>query len=659
MQNNHKNISAYFAVAVMFLTLLTGNLFAQETTGTIVGTVTDSAGAVIPGATVSIQDANKAGIVVRTVTTNENGEFVAPNLNVGVYDLSIEAPNFKKTVQTGVKLDVGQRRSVDVQMQAGDVNAVVTVEADAVAVDLQSASSGTVINGDQVREISVNNRNFVQLTTLAPGVSNDLSDQVYVGTTNPDGQANTVSISVNGARSSQNTFTVDGADVTDRGSNLTIQAYPSVDSIGEFRVLRSLYPAESGRSGGGQVNVVTRSGGKRFSGSIYEFIRNEAFNANDYITNSTPALAATLGRDDNGKIKRRPFRYNNYGWTLGGPVYFLNFGEMNPDEPYFKRYQRTFFFFSQEFRKDKRFPTLVSSVPDANLRNGIFSVPICLQASGTTCTEVLPAGTPISSVRTINPVSQAYITQIYNNLPLPTNPATFELRYPTFAESEFRQEILKIDHSFNDKYSMYYRYQQDKIPTIDGNALFSSGSGLPDVSTTSTNSPGRTHTAQFVGTVTPKVIFEGRYTYGYGAILSNNIGLLSKERTSIVVPLAYPVTRDRIPSVSGNGFSGLTGFGYYDNFSWKQNLTGTVTWLIGNHTTKWGAVYSLYRKNENAIGGNNEGLFSAFNTPGGSAVVLPTGGNSTQQAWANFLLGTNATFTQASYDYTGDLRQKT
>src|SRR5690606_11485975 len=113
-----------------------------------------------------------------------------------------------------------------------------------VVIESTTPTAGTTISGNQVRELSINNRNFVQLVTLAPGVSSNLSDQVYVGTTNPDGQANIVQISVNGARSSQNTFTVDGADITDRGSNLTIQAYPSVDAIGELKVLRSLYPAE-------------------------------------------------------------------------------------------------------------------------------------------------------------------------------------------------------------------------------------------------------------------------------------------------------------------------------------------------------------------------------------------------------------------------------
>jgi len=643
--------------ALAIILCMSGFLYGQEITGSIVGSVKDTTGAVVPGATVTITDPSKGDLVVRRTTTNENGEFSVPNLQVSTYNITVEAPNFKKTVQSGIKLDVGQRRTVDFTLAAGRIEEVVTVEADPVAVDLTSATSGTVINGDQVRELSINNRNFTQLVTLAPGVTNDLSDQVYVGTTNPEGQANIVQISVNGARSSQNTFTVDGADITDRGSNLTIQAYPSVDSIGEFRVLRSLYPAESGRSGGGQVNVVTRSGTSKFRGSAFEFIRNEAFNANDPLTNSTPALAATLGRDSNGKIKRRPFRYNNYGWTIGGPVFFLKFGERE-DGDWFGRWSKTFFFFSQEWRDDKRFPTLVSTVPNQLQRQGLFTVPICLQATGTTCTTVLPgSSTTPGQLTNINPVAQQYLNFIYNKLPLP-NSGTNTLNFPTEATAEFRQEVIKIDHSFSDKLSGYYRYQRDSIPTIDANALFSSGSGLPGVSTTSTNSPGRTHTLQGTFAVSPRLIIEGRYTFGYGAILSKNIGLLALANSPITPPLAYQVQRDRVPTISGNGFSALQGFGPYDNFSWKGNVTGSVTYIVGSHTIKTGLMYSKYRKNENALAGNNEGIFSGFNTPGGTQNVIAPGGNATQQLWANFLMGTNVSFTQASFDYTADLRQK-
>ena len=241
-------VRAIFAVlALLSFSQLTP---AQEITGVITGTVKDSNGAAIAGANVTISDADKQ-VVVRTVTTNEGGEFNAPNLLVGFYDITVEAANFKKALLGRVKLDVGQRRTVDLVLEAGNISESVLVTSSPVAVELTAPTASTVINGDQVRQLSINNRNFVQLVTLAPGVTNDLDDLVFTGTNNPDTQVvNRTLISVNGARSTQNTFTVDGADVTDRGSNLTIQTYPSIDSIGEFKVLRSLYPAESGRSGG-------------------------------------------------------------------------------------------------------------------------------------------------------------------------------------------------------------------------------------------------------------------------------------------------------------------------------------------------------------------------------------------------------------------------
>ena len=296
-------------LAVLAICLgLAGVAVAQEITGSIVGTVKDANGAGVSGATVTVSDSAKK-LVVRTIQTGEDGEFNARDLPVAAYDITIEAPNFKKHIENNVPVDVGHRRNLDITLETGSITEVVTVESNPLAVELSTPTVATVINGDQVRELSLNNRNWVQLITLAPGVSNDLADQVYVGTTNPAGQANTMNISVNGARSAQNTYTVDGADVTDRGSNITIQAYPSVDSISEFKVQRSLFAAESGRSGGGQINVVTRGGGESFHGSFFEFVRNDKFNANDFISNRS--TNPPFGRESNGKAKRAPFRYNN------------------------------------------------------------------------------------------------------------------------------------------------------------------------------------------------------------------------------------------------------------------------------------------------------------------------------------------------------------
>ncbi len=668
-----KKLSNSLLFALALTLLLSSFSFGQEVTGSIVGTVRDASGSAVPGASVTITDPSKGDVVVRTLSTNDSGEFAAPNLTVSTYNITVESTNFKKSISTEVKLDVGQRRTIDVTLEAGKIDEVVTVEADPVAVDLQSATSGTIISGDQVRELSINNRNFTQLVALSPGVSSDLSDQVYVGTTNPEGQANTVQLSVNGARSSQNTFTVDGSDITDRGSNLTIQAYPSVDSIGEFRILRSLFPAESGRSGGGQINVVTRSGTSKFRGSAYEFIRNDAFNANNFLANASirPQFGRVDATDPTSKAKRAPFRYNNYGYTIGGPVYFFNFGENN--DGFFRRYDKTFFFFSHEFRKDNRFaaPNLVT-VPTDALERGVFPIAVCINRNNTseTCTSgsgLLPANTPINPAL-INPVAAAYIRDIYSRIPDPNSPAAngtnpYLSSYSLANKFDFRQEILKIDHSFNDNWSGYYRFQSDKIPSEEGNALFASGSGLPGVSNTRTNSPGKTHTVQTTYAISPKAIIEARYNYSFGAILSENVGLLALTNSNIPVNLPYANQRDRVPTLIGNGFTGLTSFGPYDNFSDKHNWTGSLTTVLGSHTMKFGAVYSLYRKNENALAGNNEGIYSAFgNTlPQGSVNTGAQGIiNQNLQRWANFLVGNvgNSGFTQAKFDYTADLRQK-
>ena len=658
-------------VAIIVVLGLSQVANAQEITGAIVGTVKDSAGASVPGATVTVTN-RETKIAVRTVQTNDEGQYSVGDLPATNYDVAFEARGFKKQIQNNVEVNVGARRTLDATLDAGDISEVVTIEANPVAVELSNATVGTVISGEQATQLALNNRNWVQLITLAPGVSNDLADQVYVGTTNPAGQANTMNIAVNGARSAQNTYTVDGADVTDRGSNITIQAYPSVDSIAEFKVQRSLFPAESGRSGGGQINVVTRGGGREFHGSLFEFVRNDKLNANDFISNR--ATNPAFGRESNGKAKRAPFRYNNFGGTLSGPVMIPLFGEGGSAV---KKLKRTFFFFSEEQRKDRRYPSLTGSVPDLNMRRGIFPMDVCIRANvpttaTATCLEVLPAGQPLASRVPINPVAQQYLDFIYNRLPAPSDPVTRALVFPASGIADFRQEIIRLDHAFNDAVSLYYRYENDKIPTIDANSLFSSGSGLPGVSTSSTNSPGKAHSAQLTWVVNPSLAIIGRWNYGYGAILSETVGSMALDNSPIAPGLAYARTKDFVPTVTGNGFSTLTTFGDYDNFSYKHNFSGDVAWTQGKHSLKFGGMYSYYRKNENNLAGNNAGGFSGFlntvpNSVVQSSVLAPNAAagepNATRrgnfQAFANFLMGNNVAFSQSRFDYVADFRQFT
>jgi hypothetical protein len=232
---------------------------------------------------------------------------------------------------------------------------------------------------------------------------------------------------------------------------------------------------------------------------------------------------------------------------------------------------------------------------------------------------------------------------------------------------------VKIDTSITDDWTAYYRFQRDSIPTIDINSLFSGGSSIPGVSTSETDSPGRAHTFSTTYVFSPNLILEGRYAYSYGAILSRTTGLLARSSSpNIAVPLPYPSSDDRVPHVSISGLNGLVAFGPYDNFSDKNELNTNLTWIFGKHTTKYGVIFSKYRKNENQLGGSNQGAFSAFNNttaasaiqgnvcvnPTSGAAIACSGNQNIEQSFANFLLGNNVTFTQSKYDLTADFRQR-
>jgi hypothetical protein len=619
--------------------------FAQEITGSINGTVKDSVGAAVKDATVTITDSDKK-VVVRTLSTNDDGEFSAPLLPVAFYDITVEAPNFKKHVESQVKVNVNERRTVEVTLEAGNIAEVVTVTSDLLQVNTQSAAASNVINGDQVRQLSLNNRNFVQLITLSPGVSANIADQIYVGSTNPQGQSNALQISVNGVRSSSNTYAVDGADTTDRGANLTVQTYPSVDAIAEFTVLRSLYPAESGRSAGGQVNVVTKSGTADYHGDLYEFVRNERLNANTFTSNRT----APLGLDSNGKAKRAPFRYNNFGGTFGGPVMLPRFGEGGPD---YKKFKNTFFFFSEEVRRVIVYPSFSTTVPTAGQRLGIFSQPVCIGPVANPCSATLAAGTPLPQNLT-SPLAAAYVQDIYNNLPLPAD-AAGNLFFPARGIFNFRQELIRVDHKFNDKLSAYYRFENDSIPTIDPIGLFGQGGGQPFVSTTQSSSPGRTHVGRATFVQSPTTVWEFGGSYSFGDVPSKVIGLLANENSPNVVShlpqFSFPVTRGRVPTITGNGFTALQTFGPYSDFSYNKAVFATFSKVFGAHTTKYGVNFSKIRKHENSLGGFNEVRYSAVS----STPTRPAGTSTTNQLWANFLLGNSQVYTQNQFDLTADL----
>lgn len=608
-------------------------LFAQETGGSITGIVTDATGAVIPNANITVTN-TETGVVVRTLKSSQDGTFSALRLPIGRYSLTTEVEGFQKSVVSNLELNVAEVLRVDPKLTPGSRSESVEITADALQVQTEEASSGTVITGAQIRELSINNRNYEQLVSLMPGVSYGGGDQLYIGTTNPSGQTNTVPFSINGQRPSANSWSVDGADNVDRGSNLTLLTYPSVDAIAEFKVVRNVYSAEYGRNAAGQVNVVTKSGTKDFHGGAYWFVRNDIFNANSFVNNAR-------------NIARPPLRYNNFGYTIGGPVIIP--GLYNPGE------KKTFFFFSHEFRRQSVPGNFTAIVPTAAEKAGTFTRTVCVAPNtyGTTC----PAGSTGTTVASINPIAQQYIQAIWSQVPGPTNPATHEFFGTRQSIFNHRQELARVDHFFSPRWNVMFRFLNDTIPTQEPGGLFTNAV-LPNVANTKTNSPGRSYIAKSVNTFGSDFLMEVGYAKSYGAIISDPTGLLATAFGTITTPLPFAPTLNRIPSVTfTNGASSITGFGPYDNFNRNHNAWANLSKILGRHTLKFGATYHHYQKNENAAG-NNAGTFN-FNANG--AVTTGLTGTALadarfQQAWANFLVGDVNQFTQTSLDLRPDIQ---
>lgn len=629
-------LSKLIAMMAMALLLMTTLGVAQEVLGNISGTVTDPSGAAVPNATVTITNTG-TGVVARTMKTNADGSYNAPSLPLGIYSVSAEAAGFSKANVTNIELNVNERLTINPELKVGSSDQTVDVEANALQVELQTAASSTLISGEQIRELSLNNRNYIQLVSLMPGVSYGGGDQIYIGTTNPDGQTNVISFSINGQRTSQNNWTVDGADNVDRGSNLTLLNYPSVDAIAEFKVLRGQYTAEFGRASAGHVNVITKSGTKKFHGNVYEFVRNDIFNANSYINKRRTPV-----------IPRGKQRYNNFGYTIGGPVIIP--GLYNPAE------RKTFFFFSQEFRRVIRTPTVTATVPTAAEKTGVFTRPVCNSAN---TYAVACDGTVGTTVSSINPIAQAYINEIFADIPGPTDPATHQLFYQATAVFNHRQELAKIDHVFSPNWSISGRYLNDTIPTQEPGGLFTGGV-LPGVSNTSTNSPGRSWVFRSVNNFSPTLLMEAGYMFSYGAIISGPTGsVASVNSPSIAPPLPFSNTLGRVPSVSfTNGGSTLTGLGVLGIFNRNHNIFTNMTKLLTKHSFKFGGSYNKYQKTENNAGGTNNGSFN-FNANGAQITGLTGTALADarfQQAWANFLLGDVNQYSQAALDLTPDVR---
>lgn len=614
---------------VLLVSLCGYSLPAQTITASIAGTVVDATGAVVPGAKVTITDTER-NHVARAISSDAAGGYSAPLLPIGTYSVAVEAKGFKTTTRVGVVLNVNDKATVNLSLQIGDVTGQVTVEEAPVSVELQTAAQSNLISGTQIRELQLSTRNYAQLVGIAPGVSSTNTDQLFTGHYAPAGSSTSISFAMNGNRATANNWQVDGADNVDRGANGNILTYPSLDALSEFKVLRSSYSADFGRSAGGQINAVTKSGTSEFHGDAYEFVRNDAFAANNFLNN---ANRVNVGPD--GKSRVPPLRWNDFGYTIGGPVYIprhYNTGK-----------NKTFFFFSQEFRRVITYSTPTATIATADEKKGIFPRPVCLAVSGGACTQT---GTQITN---INPVAAAYIKDIFSQAP-DGAPGT-NLNNPLFRNVfNNRQELYKIDHVFGAKLSVFGRYLTDKIPTLEPGGV-NTGGTIPGVSTTSTNSPGYSWVFRAIATLSPTWLNEAGFNYSYGAVISKPVGTDSSALSpDIKINLPFPVTLGRVSSLSfGGGGSGIAGFGPYGNYNRNYNFYDNMTKIVGRHNMRFGFTQNFYQKTENAAG-NNVGSFSF------TGAVRPANTSIFEQSWADFLLGRAASFSQDSLDLYPDIR---
>jgi Carboxypeptidase regulatory-like domain/TonB-dependent Receptor Plug Domain/TonB dependent receptor len=409
-------------------------MHAQVAGGTILGTVKDPSGRVI--ADVHIVMENVATGVSRDVVTNEEGFYSAPNLLPGTYELTFSAKGFKTEVHRGIMLTVGASVSLDQVLRVGSVTEKVMVQSEIPAVQLSSSDISAVVNAATVRELPLNGRSWTDLAQLQPGVSAIHTQPDFSAGTDRGNRGFGQQLTISGARPQQNNYRLDGVSLNDYANGApgsVLGGNLGVDAIQEFSVLTSNYSAEYGKTSGGVVNAITRSGTNQIHGSAYEFLRNSKLDAKNYFDDPTQPIP--------------PFRRNQFGGTIGGPI----------------QKDKTFAFVDFEAIRQSKGITTVATVPSAAARGGT----LCSSPENNQCTPTQV---------TVAPQAQAYFTFYHlPSAPLPGSNGDLGL-YTFPAQQVVNENFLtaRVDHNFSSKDNLFGTYMFDRTP-------YSSPDGLNNV----------------------------------------------------------------------------------------------------------------------------------------------------------------------------------
>ncbi len=517
---------------------------AQSATATLSGTVLDANGAVVPNATVAVTDPAKG--LKRQTTTNENGSFTVVLLPPSTYTVTVEQTGFAPVEIQNVILNVNDQRSLRIELKVGQVGAAVEVTTDAPLLVDDSPAVGTVVDRRFVGNLPLNGRTLQSLIRLVPGVV----ETTVTGT--EQGQ-----FSVNGQRANTNYFTIDGVGANigisrgQLGGQSTSGSLPalttsggtnnlvSIDALQEFKLETSTYSAQSGRSPGGQLSIVTRSGTNDFRGTLFEYFRNEALDANDWFANSRG-------------LKRVPLRLNNFGGVFGGPVLLPCFGE-GGKQPCYNGRNKTFFFFSYEGQRLRLPQTRLSTVPSLSLRQ--------------------------TAAASVQPLVNAF--PLPNGRDLGNGRAEFNSTYSD--PTEVNATSIRVDHVFSDTNTLFGRYNHSPSESITRSLITLNSS----FSTTKTLTLGMT--SQFTKSVSNELRFNwSRVSGGSRGRFDNSFGGTPLSESSLLPPFAS--LDDSIFSFSLPGGGASIGTGA-SNVQRQINIVNNLSIVKGNHQLRAGVDY--------------------------------------------------------------------
>jgi len=616
---NGVGLSRLFLLVFLLLSLA---FVAAAQEATIVGSVSDQSGLPIPNATITITNSETGHS--QTITSNTVGQFVAPALLIGSYSIKAEAKGFKTWTQTGLTLRVADRTRVDIQMQLGNTTERITVESEVLQVQAVSSEVSDVVTGTQVMDLATNGRNFVMLAALTPGASSAVSGFQF-----PAANSTSFNISFNGQNPDHNVWMIDGGEDYDRGSGGKFSIMPSTEALAEFRTLTSNYSADFGLSSGAMLSMVFKSGTSSLHGGLWEFVRNDAFDANDFFSNR------------NG-LSKPILKYNIYGFNIGGPVIL---GHYN------KTRDKTFFFYNMEWRSLRGTSQVNVNDPSTAERSGDFS--------GWKGTLLVPSSSAVSPAQVarftadgLSPGKPFPNNKIPSNL-IDTNAlaflATGALPAPTSVDSSgighlvanasaphnTREELARIDHRVNDKFSLFGHFAVDHDSFTNATSMWS-GDSYPTVGSIFTN-PSYSAVAHATYLISPNVVNETAFNYSSNQIHITATGSVIKDLQGFTVPQLAPgsTTRTILPNIN---FAGEINSNWdpswqpWNNSSAAYQLRDDISWVHGRHQLKFGVSFMEYNKAQDSFG-QTEGTFN-FN------------GTYTGSAFADFLLGYASSYQQ-------------